>query len=190
MAVVRCQTHDCRFTLYPSGFAPYRRQPVLRMGPDGEPTPGDSGRDEFADTLFEAAIDARVGRAWARDTVDEDDPPDRWWGTQGRHLALAARLVGIAKDLADSVRERIAAALQVGTLVLREHSAARGFRAIGAAVCDVFGRLRARSRRAEQLLLCGHLTEHWGEPWRWDATRRRMERSPFLCKGTAVGSSP
>jgi len=188
LTVVACRTHRCRFTLYPAGYAPYLRQPVLQVAPDGEPVAGVG--DELADTLFEAAFDAKEGRAWARATAAEDEPPERWWGTQGRHLRFAARLVGVAHDLADGVRETIAAALSVSTLVLREHSFARGYRAIGEAVCDVLGRLRGGPRRGWRILVCGHLAGHWGAPWRWDGKRAVMERSPFLRGGTTGGRSP
>lgn len=188
LAVVRCRTHGCGFTLYPAGFGPYLRQPVVQMAPDGQCAP--AGQDEFAGTLFEAAVDAKQGRPWARTSETEDDPPERWWGTQGRHLRFAARLVGVAHDLADAVRETIAAALSVSALVLREHSLARGYRAIGEAVCDVLGRFRGGPRRAWQLLVCGHLAGHWGSPWQWDAQRAVMERSPFQSCGTTGGSSP
>lgn len=190
LTVVACRTHGCGFTLYPAGFAPYLRQPVTQVAPDGGPVPGSGDGDEFTDTLFEAAVDAKAGRAWARATETEDAPPERWWGTQGRHLRFAARLVGVAHDLADAVREAIAAALSVSALVLREHSVARGYRAIGEAVCDVLGRLRGGPRRAWQLLVCGHLVGRWGAPWRWDAQRAVMERSPFQSCGMTSGSSP
>ena len=187
LTVAVCHAHGCGFTLYPTGYAPYRRQPVLQVAPDGEPAPGD-GHDDFADTVFEAAAAAKAGRAWAR--ITEDNPPERWWGTQGRHLGLAARLTGVAHDLVTGVRETIAAALSVSTLVLREHAKAQGYRAVGRAVCDVLHRLRGGPRRAQHLLVCGHLVGHWGAPWRWDAKRRLMERSPFLRRGTTDGSSP
>jgi len=191
LAVVVCRTHGRGFTLYPPGYAPFRRQPVLQSAPDGRPAPGDGGDGgdgELTDTVFEAAVDAKAGRAWSRMT--EDDPPERWWSTQGRHLDFAARLVGVAGDLAAAVREAIASALSVSTLVLREHALVRGYRALGEAICDVLQRIRGGARRAQQLLVCGHLAGHWGAPWRWDPSRRVMERSPFLRGGTGGGRSP
>jgi hypothetical protein len=188
LAVVVCGTHGCGFTLYPPGYAPYRRQPVLHVAPDGSPVPGDGDHERFAETMFEAAVDAKAGRAWAR--VTEDDPPEHWWSTQGRQLGFAARLVGVAANLADAARETIATALSVSTLMLREHSLARGYRAIGDAICDVLQRIRGGPRRAQQLLVCGHLAGHWGAPWRWDPSRQVMERSPFLRCGMSGGRSP
>lgn len=180
LTVVSCATHDCTFTLYPPGYAPYRRQPVLRVAPDGRPIVGEGSGgqpDNLEGTVFEAAVEARSGRPWARESCSHS--PDRWWGTQGRHLALAACLVGVARELGDRVRSSIATVLSVDTLRLREGARAVGYRAIGEAICAVLAQLSGGSRRAQQLLLCGHLAGSWGEPLHWDSERRVLERSPF-----------
>jgi hypothetical protein len=183
LAVIDCGTHGSpAFTLYPPGYGPYRRQPVERLSPDGRPIGIESDPDaatELAGTLFEAAADARAGRAWARDGDAGDRPPERWWSTQGRHLGLAARLVGVAAELTEKARERVAAALSVGTLGLREKAKARGYRAIGDAVCSVLAAVGRGPRRSRRLLLCGHLVGRWGEPMHWDARRGVLRRSPF-----------
>jgi hypothetical protein len=189
LTVAACHAHGIRFTLYPPGYGPYLRQPMLQVAPDGAPAAGGE-HGEFSDTVLEAAVDAKVGRAWARTSEDKSDSREGSWGKQGRHLEFASRLVGVARDLTDAVRETIAAVLSVGTLVLREHANAQGYRAIGSAVCDVLDRLRGGPRRAWQLLLCGHLVGRFGAPWQWDAKRQVMERSPFLRRGTTSGSSP
>jgi hypothetical protein len=187
LTVVRCRTHGASFTLYPPGYAPYRRQSLLRLSPDGVQLEGDAAtsgeRRDFAGTLFEAAFDARDARAWARDA--EGFAADRWWGTQGRHLRLAARLLGVGWDLAERVREAIAAVLSIDALSLRERSSAKGYRAIGAAVCDVLSQLSGGVRRAFTLCVCGHLVGKWGEPLVWDAKRQLVERSRFLAGGTS-----
>jgi hypothetical protein len=190
LAVARCAAHDASFTLYPPGFAPYQRQAVQHLSPDGqEMTPelkdGEPAA-EWRGTLFEAAVDGKEGHAWSRSS-DEAPGAERWWGTQGRHLRRSASLLGVACDLADRVREAIGATLSIGTLVLRELSAATGYRAIGRAVCDVLSHLRGGAGRALRLLVCGHLAGQWGAPWRWDPARRVVERSPFLSGGTTGG---
>ena len=129
LLVARCRIHGCAFTLYPPGFAPYRRQALLRVSPQGEPIVG-VGRSTFgalSSTLFEAASDASRGQQWARSS--DTGRPVRWWGTQGRHLELAAAFLGVAQDLSAKVRESIAAVLSVPTLVLHERSRTRGYRA-------------------------------------------------------------
>jgi hypothetical protein len=187
LTVVRCRAHGASFTLYPPGYAPYRRQSLLRLSPDGVPVETDAAvageRRDFEGTLFEAAFDARDARAWARDA--DGHVADRWWGTQGRHLRLAARLVGVGCDLAERVREALATVLSVGALSLRERSCAKGYRGIGAAVCDVLLQLSGGARRAFTLCVCGHLAGKWGEPLVWDAKRQVVERSPFLAGGTS-----
>jgi hypothetical protein len=158
----------------------------MRVAPDGKPIhgEGDRQRTDFTQTVFEAALDAKQGQAWARESDSYHDPPERWWGTQGRHLRLTARLVGLAGDLCDRVRSSIAAVLAVNHLQLREGSRGVGYRAIGKAICDVLERMRGTARRALQLLVCGKLTDLWGEPLYWDAQRQVLERSPFLAVGT------
>lgn len=180
LAVIACRTHGIGFTLYPPGYGPYRRQPVERLSPDGRRlgVEDEAEAAELAGTLFEAASDARAGRAWARDGAG-DRPPERWWSTQGRHLGLAARLVGVAAELAEKMRERVAAALSVGTLTLREHSKARGYRELGEAVCSVLAAVGGGPHRSRRLLACGHLVGRWGEPMHWDARRAVLRPSPF-----------
>ena len=189
LAVVQCRRHGVAFTLYSPGYAPYRRQPVVRLAPDGVRirAEGEPLQADFESTVFEAALDGKEGRRWARDSGDE--LPERWWSTQGRHLRLAGQLVGVALDLGERVRESIAAVLSVGTLVLRESSLAKGYRALAAAVCDVLLRLRGPAPvRASQLLVCGHLIGQWGEPLHWDAKRQVLWRSPFCTLGTSTAT--
>jgi hypothetical protein len=183
LCVAVCGLHDTAFTLYPPGYAPYRRQSVLRVSPEGAAVRGEDPTrlGDFAGTVFEAAVDASEGRRWEREPGPTS--PERWWSTQRRHLALAAALAGVAAETGDRVRESIAAVLSVETLTLRKGSQARGYRAIGRAVREVLERLRGGARRALHLLVCGHLIGHWGEPMLWDAEREVLERSPFCCAG-------
>jgi hypothetical protein len=184
LTMLWCETHRRAFTLYPPGYAPCRRQPVLRVSPDGQPIlgEGDAQQTDFGGTVFEAALDARQGEPWARESGEES--PLQSWGTQGRHLRLAARLVGVARDLSDRARCAIATVLSVATLELIDGARAVGYRAIGEAVCAVLEQLRGGARRARQLLLCGQLAGSWGEPLHWDAERQFLERSPFPAAGT------
>ena len=92
--------------------------------------------------------------------------------------------MGLARDLSDRVRSSIAAVLSVNHLQLREGSRAVGYRAMGQAVCGVLAQIKGGARRALQLLVCGNLTELWGEPLYWDIQRQVLERSPFLATRT------
>ena len=128
IAVVRCRVHDCAFTLYPRGHVPYGYAAIASPG------------------LFEAATDAAARRAWPRESPRSPagqilPGADRWWSTQGRRIAVAAGLTGVAPDLPARLREGIAEALGVDLLDVLERSArisaAPGYAARGAAgVCS------------------------------------------------------
>ncbi len=193
LAVVRCHTHGGAFTLYPPGYAPYRRQSVLRLSHDGSPIFREKDRDveraDFDGTLFESALDARDGVAWARESGEvSPDAPTRYWAGQGRHLRLAARITGIACELSEQVRLSIAKVLSVDWLDLHEGGQATGYRSIGKAICSVLAKLQGRARRARALLICGAVVGSWGEPLHWDAKRRVLERVPFPLHGTVPTS--
>ena len=189
LMVARCDEHGCAFTLYPPGYAPYRRQPLVRIGPDGADMHGNEPETferRFESTLFEAAVDAGEGRAWAREP--DEDLHEEWWSTQGRHLSLASRIAGVARELSDRMREAIAAVLSVDTVTLRELARAVGYRARGRAVCAVLERLRGNALAFARLLRCGHLIGHWGQPLHWDPKRHALERRPFPRPDTAAPS--
>lgn len=156
LAVVHCRTHGAAFTLYPPGYAPYRRQSVLRLSHDGSPILPEKHRDgeraDFDGTLFESALDARI--------------------------------TGVARELSEQMRVSIAMVLSVDCLGLREGSQAVGYRGIGKAICSVLAKLQGRARRAMDLLTCGALVGCWGEPLHWDAARRILERARFPRHGT------
>lgn len=186
VAVVRCGTHGGgAFTLYPPSYAPYRRQPVMQVAPDGSRVHDDRDglRQDFGGTVFEAALDAEGGQPWPRETSEESQGS---WGTQGRRLGIAAQVLGLLHAVADRVRESIAAVLSVDVLLLRDGSRAKGYRGVGTAVCSVLERLRGGTRRALHLLFGGHLAGRWGEPMQWDPECRLLERLPFR----AAGASP
>jgi len=200
VTVVQCRTHGHGFTLYPPSYAPYARQPVLQLGPDGTSVQGEKASSpsgaagmesskgvsaglwtDFEGTLFHAALDAGEGRPWARDSLEEI--PDKWWPTQGRHLGLAVRLLGLAEGFGARLRESIAQVLSVDLLFLkdqehwvRDHP---GYRGLGCAVCRVLSLLKGGARRARDLLFCGYLVGRWGRPLHWDPQRKILEHLPF-----------
>ena len=191
LAVVHCRTHDAAFTLYPPGYAPYRRQSVLRLSHEGSPIVREKGRDaeraDFDGTLFESALDARDGVAWARESFEGAlEAPGRYWAGQGRHLRLAARITGVARELSDKVRVSIAMVLSADCLGLHEGVQAKGYRALGKSICSVLAKLKGGARRAWDLLICGAVVGSWGEPLRWDARRGVLERAPFPIQETVM----
>lgn len=190
LAVVRCHRHQVSFTLYPPGFGPYRREPVVKLAPDGAPIIRDAEggdpeatedplREDFENTLLQAAVDARDGLSWRR--PDEASADGGSWSTQCRHLGLGARILGLARDVSARVVETIGQVLSVETLHLRDQRSqiGRGYRSSGQVICSVLARLRRSARRAWSLLWCGYLTGCWGEPWLWDARRKVFDRGAF-----------
>lgn len=188
--VCRCRPHRRGFTVYPPAFAPYQRQPVLRLGLGGEPLlDGSSGAGvpaprsstacppEFEDTPFEAAFAGEGGVAWPRDS--EEEVPDHWWSTQVRKIRWAARVLGLAKDIVDDLRAKLAAVLGVDTLRLKDLAARLpGYRSAARAVVQVLRGLRRVKRRGFDLLECAHLVGCWGEPLRFERDRG-FERAAF-----------
>ncbi len=188
LRIARCAKHRKYFTLYPPGFGPYAREPVIRCAPDGEDILTEKPQEplaEFEGTLFQAALDADRGTAWARNS--HNAIPRHWWSTQLCHIDEAERLLGLARDLADHVRDLIAATLAVPGLLLREHGTAHGYRAIGKAVCAVLIRVAGSTRlRALRLLHCRHLAGGRRRPRSWDSTRKYFEHVSFQHAGTAA----
>ncbi|QDV09319.1 hypothetical protein Poly30_48770 [Planctomycetes bacterium Poly30] len=189
--VVRCSAHDIAFTLYPPGFAPYRRQSVALVGPDGAQVDTDETftlKARFSGTLFDAVLDAIQAVAWARDS-EGDQHPERWWSTQGRHLSLGLRIVGIASGLADRTREGIARVLGLDTLTILEQLGSsdegQGYRVRGAAISSILDHLPEAAFAAVALLRCGHWIGQWGEPLHWDSKRRVHDRGPFPASRTS-----
>jgi hypothetical protein len=184
LTVARCHTHDGSFTLYPPAFGPYLRAPVLDLAPDGTAPLSEKKRDQqgleaFEGTLFQAAIDGESQKAWARDSLD--GVPDRWWSTQGRHIDLAMRLLGITRDIGARLRERIASVLSLDHLFLRDQSRTvmDGYQARAKAVCTVLRRLKLGATAAMHLFFSGRLIGHWGAPRNWDRRRQVLDRLPF-----------
>ena len=184
LVVAVCRTHRKHFTLYPPGYPPYRREPLVELAPDGSEPLGEASTasSHFEGTLFQAAFDARDGKAWARNS--HAGVEDRWWATQLRHLDLSLRIVGLHRGLTDQERETIAATLGVDQLMLREHATrTTGYRARGAAVAELLERLPRGPRRQLSLLHSGHVIGHWAEPVSWDHRRSVFEGVPFRAPG-------
>jgi hypothetical protein len=160
------------------------------VAPDGSEIYGDpkAGLHEgrLSDTLFQVALDAKSGQDETKQSSEA--LPKKPNGTQGRHLRLAARIVGVARDLSERVRSSIAAVLSVDHLRLHEGARATGHRMLAKAVNGVLAvliRQKFAARWAMELLTCGHLVGYWGEPLHWDARRRVMERSPYAASEMA-----
>ncbi len=93
LRVVRCRTHNVAFTLYPEGYLPYGRMPVLSE-------PGEAGESDTKVSLVGAAIAAAEGQHWPEDIIeDERGPVGR---TQRRRIKRLGMLVGFDRAQVES----------------------------------------------------------------------------------------
>ena len=191
LTIAKCHRHGAHFTIYPPGYAPYQRVPVLTLSADGAPILGNDDKarshlEAFDGSVFQAALDARRHQAWARNS--DDGVPERWWSTQRRHLDLAVDLTGISKAIDESTRQKISTVLGVPLLLLREESQKPlcGYHDRGSAVSKVLATVHHGSQRAFRLLLAGHLAGRWGHPRSSNPRSRSLEKLPFYVAGTAA----
>jgi len=158
LLVAECKTHGHSFTIYPPGYAPYLRRPVLRVNPDGVAEDGDG----VTRSLFAAARDAADGLSWrlpgAAYTTGR-------WRTQQRHLEMGVKLLGLDAEAPNATREKISHHLAVPLLDLSPAPPQRaGFRSRGRRVMEVFARLPRTIGLPKQLLRCGFAAGLWSAP--------------------------
>lgn len=186
LTVLRCRTHRLGFTLYPPGYVPFGRQRLALVAPDGHVIELEvAGVEAFTDTLFGAALDASKRTQWTR---ARKGGSDRWWSTQMRRVDAAVQVCGVAPDLEASVREAMAQALRVETLLLRDGADAiarrPGYWHRGQAVRAVLERVLSGPCVLERLLVSGFLAGRWGAPLMWNPATARLRKLPFRHVGT------
>lgn len=187
LSVLRCETHGRGFTVYPPGQVPYGRRAVAPVALDGSDI--GAGALAFTGTLLDASLDAANGTAkhaaWPRDCPGGSP---KWWSTQGRQIAAAVRLCGVAPDLDPAAQQAQAAALRVEMLLLvqgaKAIAATPGYRSRGEAVVAVLGRVTDGPCVLERVLAAGHLAGLWGPPWRWETATRQLRCWSFRGDGT------
>jgi hypothetical protein len=155
LVVAKCVPHMVFFTLYPPGYEPYGRKKVAP----------EQGREDWRETIFEAAIDAASGEpAWPR----EFDGGEGWW-TQRRQIERASRRLGLVCPVRQA--ERVADALGVGVLVhtqaRKDYASAGGFRSRARAVVAVLDCMSLEAMVLERMFASGHLAGTSPEPWIW-----------------------
>ena len=186
LTVMRCRPHQRGFTLYPPGYVPYGRIGVAAVAPDGSLILGPDGAERYRGTVFEASFEAAEQKAWHRE--HRGGSSKRWWGTQLRRLALAARLLAVAPGVASRRREEVAEILCIDLLLLSEQAQkmreAQGYQQRGAAIREVLDALPTSRFLPERLLECGYLAGCWGAPHRWLPQSACLHRRPFRATGT------
>lgn len=184
LTVMHCRTHECAFTIYPPGHVPYGRYRVAPVDLDGHATGSTDQPLSWRGTLFEAALDASEGRAWAR---YREFGGDRRWSTQGRLLSMALDLVGVAPEQDLDLRHRLADVLAVDTLTMLEGVAAiaarPGYRSRGQAVVDVVNAV-PRQCVLDRVLRAGHIAGRWDSVLRWEPSLGVLRPLAFSNSGT------
>lgn len=165
LAVRRCHTHGVSFTVYPPGHVPYGRIAMVAADSEGRLVRGDA----LALTVFSAVLDASDP-----EDVDGEEAvrkPRVHRRTRGRRIGLCASLVGISGVVTEPVRGRIAQALSVPALRLRDaaraYSASHSMRERASVVVSVLEALDLATRRVG-LLVSGYFAGLWGCPNHWD----------------------
>ncbi|MCP4655604.1 MAG: hypothetical protein GY856_09320 [bacterium] len=190
LIVARCGPHARAFTLYPLGYTPYSRAPLVHRAPDGmaaDEAPGE--------TLFSAASDVAAGTRWP-----ESDP--HLWRTGGvrttqrRRVLLTMLLLGVAVTITAERRASVARAVEIPFTRLRDRSreAVRGaLEILGGLVKATLDEAHCGTRDLLwRLLASGEIVGQWGPVWILDPTTRglRSASRPYRPMGQAASRAP
>jgi hypothetical protein len=153
------------FTVYPPGHVPYGRIAMVAADSEGRWVRGNA----LALTVFSAVLEASDRDTDPRQDVVREPRVHR--RTRGRRIGLCAAIMGIAGVLTDPIRGRIADALSVPALKLREatqaYNASRSMRERAGVVVRVLQSVALATRRMG-LLAAGYFAGLWGRPNHWD----------------------
>lgn len=149
LLVARCTTHGVYFTLYPPGWTPWGRKPVVAASAD--------------ETLFSAARDAASGLLWPRHQGREQSDGEVA-RTQSRDIENAARWLGLreTRDLEDAIFEALGLeSLDAHQSARRMWAQATGRQPRARLVVDILDELDGADRLLERLLEAGTATQHF-----------------------------
>jgi hypothetical protein len=118
LACFICREHDCSFTVYPPGWLPFGRRPVVCVTASGFDIGGlEDSVEAWADTAFGAAVDAGAKRLWPVTAGGCKEWEERYgreaYGvrrTQARHVAGVLMFMALSAELALE-RPKVAAVL-------------------------------------------------------------------------------
>jgi hypothetical protein len=160
LIVIFCKTHQSFFTLYPKGFFPYARAPLIPLDAIGKEQKVQTQDDSWKRTIFAAALDAALGdEAWPRAALGGPG-----WHTQVRQIERAGRWLGLSGDN----REAVMLALGVELLVHRKAQIDflnPDFRVRGRAIQCILTQMESEWGRHERLLKAGQREGVIGMAW-------------------------
>ncbi len=195
--VVRCQNHGRRaFGLYPPGYGPFLRSPLMAVTPDGLPVrvaeeaPGESAarlppsaRVRLLPTYASAAVDAARGRFWPASTWGAEANTAPRYSTQVRRIRRALRGLGLDPEAENGERLRISQV--VGSrLVTTEAIPGKPNQVRGERVCQAFERIGRGLAAVKAVTHAWYLAGLWGLPSYWDSRGGVLRTLPFRRPGT------
>ncbi len=181
--VMVCKEHHIGFTLYPPGCYPYGRHALAPVAPDGSQLIDQSDCNSFTGTIFDAALDAKGGIVWDRESVTGSHTPR--FITQGRHIERIAQLLGIGSGQDFVQREETAQILMVPGQLL--HDCATKFNDTpnipiviykGTIISNIIEEIPISATIFERLAEIGAGAELWPAPFFCNPAKN-VQRSPF-----------
>ena len=189
LCVYSCFIHRRGFTLYPFGYPPFGRQPLVQLSPDGQFIEPEDESLRFSSTIFDAAQDASEGKVWDRGCENSNHLV---LNTQVRHLQKAALLLGLHPKQTDREREDVSLILGVEGLKLSENAQPLErkycYQRVGQAIINILKRFRWGRDLFENLAYLGSRFSLWPVPRIWDAKTKVLRYPRFWDFGTC--SSP
>jgi hypothetical protein len=113
LASMHCLTHSRRFTVYPPGWTPYGRAPLVLLDHSGRTVETEGQGNRWNDTEFGALIDAARGNIWPEPVTlgpsvgEKSGELVRSRRTQRRHVAGVMQLFSIHSTATLRDRERV-----------------------------------------------------------------------------------
>ncbi len=185
LLVAECKTHEIAFTIYPPGYAPYGRQLLAPVAPDGDLIKEEKDTPRFEGTYFEAAIDAANFDFWPESHAGNTMPRRI---TQKRHLDRAALILGVAPGLHERVREELAQILSLPGQLLHDGAVlikkCPGVQNLGKAIRGILNVIDQCPSIFERLAEAGAKVGLWPPPKRWDSCFNIFRPSPHLSEIT------
>lgn len=164
LTIFHCALHEVYFTVYPPGWGPWLRVPLVPCSPEGQIL--DTGQDIFA-----ASRNAAKRSDWPESVAQQKDATKSHYlgvfRTQKRHIHLGAKLLGIHPELG-AIQSECAIILDLSELELREASKrirdGPTFRRIAEEGVATLTKLHDVTMLLIRLMRTGSRNQLWGAP--------------------------
>jgi hypothetical protein len=146
-----CSNHNYHFTVYPPGWIPFARNPIVHLTPDGKPIEivhSDSDSEEaspWSFTMFKSVIAAAAGRLWPEEKqlgVTGSPLPVNYHGvarTQKRGIKFFMKTFGLLQQSHHKWREKVCDLLGIEMAMLQNSREKMNARSRGPPLWQVRG---------------------------------------------------